>query len=60
MEFLTTSQVARRAKVSVSTVTRWVARGALKPAQKLPGETGPMLFAPETVRDFLEARETTP
>jgi predicted site-specific integrase-resolvase len=33
-----------------STLTRWVAKGIITPAQKLPGETGVYLFQPAEVR----------
>lgn len=35
-ETLTTAQVAKLAKVSVATVTRWVHRGRLKPVEHNP------------------------
>lgn len=34
---ITTSEVAQLARVDTSTVRRWVERGLLKPAMKLPG-----------------------
>jgi len=43
-DLLTTSQVAKRVGRTVATVNRWAAEGRLKPALKLPGDTGAYLF----------------
>lgn len=48
-DLLSTKQVAERRGVTVSTVSRWVASGKLRPLLKLEGKTGAMLFRPEDV-----------
>lgn len=50
---LTTAQVAEQANVSTRTVARWVERGQLEPAHRIPGVTGALLFDPQAVADFL-------
>ncbi len=44
-DYLTTAQVAELAHRTVTTVNRWAAEGRLKPAHKLPGDTGAYLYA---------------
>jgi excisionase family DNA binding protein len=36
-------------RIDRSTLTRWVAKGRISPAQKLPGESGVYLFDPDEV-----------
>ena len=52
-ELLTAAQVAEMAGVARRTVTRWVEKGKLTPAHRLPGETGALLFAPADVEALL-------
>ena len=54
-ELLTAAQVAEMAGVARRTVTRWVEKGKLTPALRLPGETGALLFAPGDVDALLAA-----
>lgn len=54
---LTSAEVAQRAKVSTRTVARWVERGELEPAQKIPGIRGALLFDPAAVEAFLSEPE---
>lgn len=44
-----TAEAAQRLGVDVSTVSRWVASGRLKPLYRLPTKTGAMLFDPRDV-----------
>lgn len=48
-ELLPTTAVARRLDLPRREVVRLVERGDLKPAAKLPGRTGAMLFNPADV-----------
>ena len=49
VEYMTTTAVADRLKVDVSTVARWVRNGRLAPAIKTPGIRGAYLFTSEDV-----------
>lgn len=44
-----TTQAAERCGVDRSTFFRWVQLGRIEPVQKLPGQTGAMLFDPDVV-----------
>lgn len=48
-DLLTTAQAAERRSVHVRTIHRAVASGRLKPALKLPGDTGAYLFDPADI-----------
>jgi excisionase family DNA binding protein len=48
-ELIPTAEAARRLKVDVSTITRWVASGRLTPAFKAPGPRGALAFDPDDV-----------
>ncbi|HEY1446662.1 MAG TPA: helix-turn-helix domain-containing protein [Acidimicrobiales bacterium] len=50
MDLITTAQAARRLRVDVSTVWRWVDRGWLDPALRL--DNGHMLFDPDEIDHF--------
>lgn len=54
---ITTAEVADLAGVSVKTVTRWAASGALPPLHKLSGLRGAYLFDPRAVEKFRAQRE---
>lgn len=54
--YLTTSEVADRARVKASTVRRWIERGVLKPAIVTPG--GQYRFAPEQVDALLTPKSS--
>ena len=57
LEILTTRAVADRFGVAVSTVTRWVTDGHLKPFTKTPGLRGAYLFEASEVERFAATRE---
>lgn len=57
LEILTTRAVADRFGVAVSTVTRWVESGQLKPFTKTPGLRGAFLFDAAEVDRFARERE---
>lgn len=48
-ELIGTTEAAKRKGVDRSTFFRWVQLGHIKPAMKLPGKTGAMLFDPAEV-----------
>lgn len=52
-DYLTTAQVAEKVGRTVATVNRWAAEGRLKPAHKLPGDTGAYLYRRTDVEDLL-------
>lgn len=56
-ELLTTAEAAHVLGVNVATVNRWAASGALAPEHKLPGPTGPRLFARDAVEAFADSRK---
>ena len=56
-DLLTAAQVAEKAGVDRRTVTRWVEKGKLAPAIRLPGETGALLFSPVDVEALLTPSE---
>lgn len=47
--YLTSAEACQRLGIDRSTLSRWVASGRIKPAVKLPGLRGAMLFDPATV-----------
>ncbi|MBF4613259.1 helix-turn-helix domain-containing protein [Curtobacterium sp. VKM Ac-1376] len=49
LDYMTTSQVAQVLGVSRQAVLQRVEAGSLKPAHKLPGQTGTYLFDPADV-----------
>lgn len=53
-DYVTTSQVAKRAKRSVQTIHRWIDNGWLNPVMRLPGEKGSYLFDPDDVEAAVE------
>ena len=53
--YITTREVAKLARVDSSTVRRWVERGELKPAMKLPG--GHYRFLQSDVEQLLSPTE---
>ena len=55
---ITTSEVARLARVDVSTVRRWVENGVLAPSMKLPG--GQYRFNSDDVLKLLTPKSTSP
>ena len=55
-EYLTSSEVARQAGVSIPTVTRATQRGEIKPEYVAPGPNGVRLFTPEEVERWIAAR----
>lgn len=48
-ELLASAEVCERIGIDRSTLSRYVALGRIKPAHRLPGRTGAMLFAPADV-----------
>lgn len=54
-EELTTAQVADLTGWSITSINRWAASGEL-PSRKLPGRTGPRLFARDDVEAFRPPR----
>lgn len=44
--FVTSAELCARAGIDRSTLSRWVDKGRITPAQRLPGLRGPMLFNP--------------
>ena len=52
-DLLTTAEVAERCRVSVATVNRWAASGALPVAMQLPGATGARLYRPTDVEALI-------
>ena len=56
-DLLASQDVCERLDINRSTLSRWVASGRVKPAQRLPGKTGAFLFTRAEV-DRLE-RELT-
>ena len=57
MELMDTRQVARHAKVTVPTVTRWVLDGKLKAAHKGEGLRGGYVFDKAEVERWLKERD---
>lgn len=57
-ELLTTAQVNELYGWSITSINRWAASGELRSERKLPGLTGPRLFARSVVEDFRRTRET--
>ena len=57
LDLLSTAEVAEKAKVDVSTVTRWVKAGDLEPVYKARGVRGNMLFDPKAVDEYLNNRK---
>lgn len=55
-KFLTTSDLADLAEVTVPTVTRWVAEGRVSPVHKGKGLRGAFLFERHEVERFMTAR----
>lgn len=55
-DLLTTAQVEARYGVSRRTITRWAQTGKLPVADRLPGETGALLFRPEDVDAVLASQ----
>lgn len=53
---LTTAEAAEAAGVSVRTVARYVERGLLAPAVRLPGLRGALLFDPRDVERLARER----
>lgn len=58
-DYLTANEAADRAGRSRRTITRWIESGRLKPAERLPGQTGALLFLPEDV-DAAAAADLVP
>lgn len=54
---VTTAAAAKTIGVSVKTITRWVAAGALTPSQRLPGPRGAYLFDPAVVEVLRRERD---
>jgi predicted site-specific integrase-resolvase len=52
-----TTEAAQRLGVDVSTISRWVASGRLKPLFRLPAKTGAMVFAPEEIERVATERQ---
>lgn len=48
---ITSREVCKRLGIDRSTLTRWVAAGRVKPAQKLPGLRGAYLFTADVLDD---------
>lgn len=48
-DLLATVQVCERIGIDRSTLSRYVQLGRIKPAMRLPGRTGSMLFTPADV-----------
>lgn len=55
-DLITSADVAQKIGVHVTTVARWVAAGSLRPAMKLPGETGAYLFDRAEVEQLASER----
>lgn len=55
-DLLTAAQVAERKNVSPRTVARWAASGKLPVAQRLPGQTGALLFDQDDVDELTAER----
>lgn len=55
-DVLSTQAAARLLNVSPRTVQRWADNGTLRPAYRLDGETGALLFHEADVRDLAEKR----
>ena len=53
-----TAEAAQRLGVDVSTISRWVASGRLKPLFRLPAKTGAMVFDAEEVDRLAAQRES--
>lgn len=49
IDYIGTTQAAKRCGVDRTTFFRWVQLGQIAPAMKLPGATGAMLFDPAEV-----------
>lgn len=56
---LTTAEVAERLRVSPRTVTRMATDGTLKPADRVPGGRGVLLYDPEDVARVETERQKT-
>lgn len=54
-DFLTTAQVAALTGWSITSINRWASEDVL-PSRKLPGRTGPRLFALAAVNRLREQR----
>lgn len=48
-ELLTSAEACERLGIDRSTLSRWVEKGRLAPAQKLPGLRGAFLFTVEEI-----------
>lgn len=54
---ISTAEAAQRLGVDVSTISRWVASGRLKPMWRLPKKTGAMVFDPKEIDRLVAERE---
>lgn len=51
-ELIGADEASRALGIDRSTLTRWVAKGRLKPAHKVPGLRGPYLFDRTYIANF--------
>ncbi len=56
-ELYTVKEVAKKLKVSESTINRWVADGKLKALKLSEGRKGAVRFREEDIRNFLKSLE---